>query len=105
MERIPPLGWIALALILIITIGVNVNMFSMLRDLNNKKNPRKMKMQRPNTMVNSLKKARDIIRDPLAGEGDKYNELAGLVRDIKAKQTLENNKTNETDPDTSGPKE
>ena len=48
MERIPPLGWIALALILIITIGVNVNMFSMLRDRNNKKNPRKMKIQRPN---------------------------------------------------------
>lgn len=79
MDQIPPLAWVAIVFIVIITIGVNVSMFDMLRDPSRL---RKEMRSRPSGTLGMMQKASDVLKNPFAGESQQLDELSKRVRGL-----------------------
>lgn len=75
MDRIPPLAWAAIALIVIITIGFNYSLISMLRNKPDIKNIKPPKSRAAET----LQKAGEVLRNPFGDEQAQLKELSDLV--------------------------
>jgi len=71
----PPLAWAAIAFIVIITIGFNYSLISMLR---NKPDIKKTKPPKSRT-VETLRKAGEVLRNPFGDEQAQLKELSDLV--------------------------
>jgi hypothetical protein len=104
MDRIPPLAWVAIAIIVIFTLAINLSLIAMLRA---KKPPRlPMGQARPGGFIGAaqdMAKMGKVLRDPFAKERGQLNELSRLVRgldiespsnpDVVNKDTNENTTT------------
>jgi hypothetical protein len=81
--RIPPLAWVAIAIILLFTLAVNIAMIALLRA---KARPDLTRRQpKPGGFVGSaqnLAKMGEVMRDPFAKERTQLDELSKLVRGL-----------------------
>jgi hypothetical protein len=78
MDNIPPLAWLAIAFIVVILIGVNVSLFSLLRS-GGAKPP-------TSRTVRKLQKATEKLRHPYKEEQKQLEELSQLVQQLKTKE-------------------
>ncbi len=75
MDHIPPLAWVGIAFIAVITVVINLGMIAMLRS----RKPYRARMPRSSPMAINLKKFREVLRDPFAEERKQLDELSNLV--------------------------
>ena len=80
MNQIPPLGWAAIAVIVIVTVVINLGLIAMLR---NPQQMRNLKMPKNSRSGLDLKKTVDTLRDPFKDERNQLNELSHLVQGLK----------------------
>lgn len=80
MNSIPPLAWISIACIGLITVLINIGMVMLLRDPSQL---RKLKMPRGGPSGVDMKKAIDVLRDPFCDEREQLNELSTLVHRLE----------------------
>ena len=80
MNEIPPLAWIAIGIIVIIFIGVNASLITLMRGGLN------LPVRRPGRRAsNNLQKATDAMRHPYAEEDEQLKELSNLVHGLQEK--------------------
>lgn len=85
MDRIPALAWVGIAIVLIITIGFNYSLISMLR------NKPDLKMKRPKrSTADQLQKFGEVLRDPFKEERSQLKELNDLVHQLDSPAPPEN---------------
>ena len=97
MDRIPPLAWAGIAIIVVITVIINIGMISMLRS----RKPYRARMPRSSHMAINLRKFREVLRDPFAKERKQLDELSDLVQGLRAAPG-ENNHTDFPEEKTRG---
>lgn len=74
MNSIPPLAWAAIAIILILTLVINLSMFLMLRGR------KQISARRPaSRTAQNLQRATNVLRDPFAEERKQLRELSNLI--------------------------
>jgi hypothetical protein len=81
MDQIPLLAWIGIAIIVIITLVINISLVAMLRA----GKPPHLSGRQPRVSgfvgtAQDLAKLGKIMRDPFAGERGQLNELSRLVQ-------------------------
>lgn len=100
MERIPFWAWVGIAIIVIITVIINVSLVAMLRA----KTPPRMSMRQSHSggiigTAQDLAKIGQVMRDPFAGERRQLNELSRLVEGLeKPEDTHSSNPNQQNDP-------
>lgn len=93
MHDIPPLGWVAIAVILLITLAVNAWMITLLRRRQDARpDQRPGAENRPNSF--------EVLRDPFGPGNRQLRELSKRVHDIRQSPAGE---TEQTEKDTQGP--
>jgi hypothetical protein len=81
VERIPPLAWAAIGIIVLLTVVINIILVAMLVA----KNPRSMNQRPPRgfaTTAQKLAQSGEVLRDPFAKERGQLNELSRLVHNL-----------------------
>lgn len=83
MDSIPLLGWVGIAIIIIITVIINISLIAMLKA----GTPPKLSMRRrrPGGFVGTaqdLAKIGQMLRDPFADERGQLNELSRRVQEL-----------------------
>lgn len=82
MHAIPPLGWVAIAAVLLITLAINAWMISLLRNRQDIHPTHRPESDRqPNFQ--------EVLRDPFGQENRQLGELSKRVRDIRQGQAGE----------------
>lgn len=106
MNQIPPLAWIALILIVLITIVINYVMIALLRNRGQMKDlTHRLQSRPPNRTVQTLQQVKEVIRDPFRQEREQLNALSQLVSHLnEPSPTGENppNSREEQDPPYNG---
>jgi hypothetical protein len=77
--HITTLGWVAIIIIVVVTLVLNLGLIALLR------NPSGFKINRPPRTQTGLTvhKLGEVIRDPFSEEKRQMNELSHLVEDLK----------------------
>ncbi len=81
MSHIPPLGWAAIAFVVILILLMNFILFAFLR---NPPRPGQMKMPRSQKTVEDLQKMTAVLRDPFKDDRSQLGELVRRVEPFKA---------------------
>lgn len=79
MDHIPPLGWAAMAVIILVTLAINTGMIAMLRNRQRYDKP----MPRSEHTARDPKKLQEVLRDLFQGETQRSGELAQRVQDLR----------------------
>jgi hypothetical protein len=79
MGNIPPLGWVAIAVIVILTLIINVILFTMLHAVRNGVRPTASKPKPRPTTADQFRSMSEVLRDPFAVEQSQLDELATLL--------------------------
>lgn len=79
MNGLSPLGWLAVAVIVILTFGINYALVLLLRNRGQAKRSGSGRLKGFNRGLDSLSKMQEVMRDPFADERKQLNELSDLV--------------------------
>lgn len=80
MDQIPPLAWILIALVVLITVAVNAGLIALLRKRTlGDEITRRLRERPPGRMPQSIRRFQEVLRDPFREERNQLNELSGLV--------------------------
>jgi hypothetical protein len=83
LNQITPLGWLGIAIILLITVGVNVLMVSLLRSREKMDElGRYLRDRKPSATVRIIQQMRETTRDPFKTDREQINELSKLVSNL-----------------------
>ncbi len=96
MDQIPLLAWIGIAIIVIITLLINISLVAMLRA----RTPPHLTGRQPRAggfigAAQDLAKLGKVMRDPFAGEHGQLNELSTLVEGLEKPERSEPIKTDD----------
>lgn len=81
MNDVPLLAWIAIVVVVVITLLINIAMIALLR---NPSQLRNLKMPRDQRQGIDMKKAVDTLRDPFRSEREQLNELSNLLHGVQS---------------------
>lgn len=83
MNQIPLLAWIAIIVIVLITIAVNLLLVALLRSRGQMKElTRRMQTRPSNRMVQTFQQVKEAVRDPFRQEREQLGELSRLVSNL-----------------------
>jgi hypothetical protein len=98
MNQIPPLAWAAIAVIVLLTVAINVSMFTMLHaHRKGVPSPSKRAKQRPG-VTNNLRTMSDVLRDPFAAERAQLDELSSLLHQTEPDASQNDKPKSEEEP-------
>jgi len=81
LNEVPFLAWVAIAVVVVITLLINIAMVALLR---NPTQLRNLKMPRDQRQAVDMKKAVDTLRDPFRVEREQLNELSNLLHGLES---------------------
>jgi hypothetical protein len=79
MNGLSPLGWLAVAIIVILTFGVNYALVLLLRSRDQAKRSGSGQLKGLNRGLDTFSRLQEVMRDPFADERKQLNELSDLV--------------------------
>jgi len=84
MDRLSPLAWAAIAIILVVGALVNIWMVALLRN-KDWRNPELLNRRMPQRgpSMESMQKFVRLMRDPFSEEKNQLEQLSRLVKDLK----------------------
>lgn len=98
MNQIPPLAWIAIIAIVLITLAVNYGMVSLLRSRGQMKNlTQRLQSRKPGRTVQTIQQVKEVIRDPFRQEREQLSELSRLVSSLNEPPTSEKDAQSQTE--------
>lgn len=84
MNSLPPLAWIAIAAIVLITVGINYALFVLLRNRNNANEiAEKLRSRPPSQTARTIEQVKQVMQDPFRQEREQLNELSSLVNRLE----------------------
>jgi len=83
MDKISPLGWAAIVLLVIIAGSINVWMIALLRNRDPRELNRNIRMPKNNASHQNLQNFIEVLRDPFKAERQDLQELSKRVEHLK----------------------
>ena len=85
MNQIPPLAWIIIVLIILLTLAINFGLIALLRNRSmGDELARRLRERKPNHTAQSIKRFQEVLRDPFRDEREQLNELSDLVNRLNS---------------------
>lgn len=80
MNSLPPLAWIAITAIVLITVTINYALFLLLRNRNSANEiAEKQRSRPPSQTARTIAQVKQVMQDPFRQEREQLNELSSLV--------------------------
>jgi hypothetical protein len=80
MNQIPPLAWILIVVVVLLTAAINFGLIALLRNRSLGSDlAQRLRARRPNRTAQSVQRFQEVLRDPFRQEREQLNELSDLV--------------------------
>ena len=86
MERLSPLAWVAIGIIVLIAVLVNVWMITLFRDKDTRSHQLTRRMPKRGPSMQDMQKFVRVVRNPFYEEQEQLEQLSTLVKNLDQTQ-------------------